>query len=150
MDTLKLLKRSPDVALLLIANELYGLSLTPDNSRVIAIEPGAGNQTVAVIEAHYDGDDQANDPSVADPYTGQLRVPFDRLALSDIFGDPIDIPLRTPTNTNSVLDVLSIKSKIVFDDNDFALQRLEGTTVVLAAKAESRRWVGSLTLRLSE
>ena len=150
MDALRLLKRTPDVALILIANELYGLSLTPQNSRVVSVAAGEGKRGTATIEAHYDGTDEINDPSRADPYEGQLKVPFDRLELSDIFGNSIDVPLTSPTNTEAILDILSRNTKIVFDDNDFALERLTGSEVVITAKPESRRWVGSLTLRLSE
>jgi len=148
METLRLLKRSPETALLLLANKKHGISLSPDNSRVVSIEPAAGKRAIAVIQAYTNTKDEFRDPGLNEPYSGSFRFPFDRLDLADIFGDTVDTPLTSPSNTEAVLDILTKESKIVFDNHDFEFVRLEGTEAQLVASAHSRRWVGSITIRL--
>lgn len=150
MDIYSLLRMSPDKALLVMANETHGLSLTPSNSRIIDITPESGNVAVASIEAYYDGSEGLEIPVESDLYTGVLRHRFNRLDLTELFGSPLRIALKPPTNTAAILEVINKSSGIVFDSNDFDVLIVEEDTFEMVPRATSRRWVGTLTIELSE
>lgn len=150
MNILRLLKRTPDVAVLLLANHANGTALSPSNARVVGIEAVGELETVAIIEARNDGSDLVNDPSIAQPYSGSQRFTYNRLRLSDFFGSTLRLPLRAPTNSQNIVEMLSINSGIVFDEHDIQDARFDGDVFTLHAGPNSRRWVGSLTIRLSD
>lgn len=148
-NTQSLLMYTPTEAVLVIANETLGLSMSPDNVDIVSVQNLGGTLTEITVSAEA----IANRPKVAvssvNPYTGQLSFKIHRLDLSVIFGDPYVVDVAAPTTVDGVLTKITALSGIIFDEHDFLQDRIDGSTYRLNAAPGSRRWVGGIDLVLN-
>lgn len=86
------------------------------------------------------------------PYPGQLAFRYNRLDVEHTLAGKLNgFRPAMPTSTRVVLDELTRRTGIVFENDDFVLEdiiRNNAAPYVLKAKVESLRWVGELPVTL--
>lgn len=142
-ETLRLLKHSPSVALLIMANNYHNLQLRSEYARVI--NPVAVDETTTTVT--IETFDSKND-YIPNLYSGNLTFTYKRLRLEDIFGD-MKLNLTPPLTVAGVVQNLSSCSGVEFTEDDYVNALVEGETFVLQSKPESLRWVGAVTIVLN-
>lgn len=144
LETLKLLTYTPEDALLIIANESLGTSFSPDNSTIKLVREISGILTEATVEGKVV--DAANS---ANSYEGQTTFMFNRVDLTGLFGDIFSVKGELPTTLKNILNTITDKTKILFDDNDFEDVVILANPIQLTPKPDSRRWTGQLNIALT-
>lgn len=144
LETLKLLTYTPEDALLIIANESLGTSFSPDNSTIKLVREISGVLTEATVEGKVV--DAANS---ANSYEGQTTFMFNRVDLTGLFGDIFSVKGELPTTLKNILNTITDKTKILFDDNDFEDVVILANPIQLTPKPDSRRWTGQLNIALT-
>jgi hypothetical protein len=142
--TVKLLKYTPEEALLLIANDSLGTSLSPDNAIIEKIVGISGTLTECTVAGKV-----LLAGNCANSYEKQSVFMFNRLDLETVFGNPFEILGALPTTVNNVLKQITKTSGIVFDENDFEDGVLNTTPITLLPSSSSRRWIGQLDIVLT-
>lgn len=86
------------------------------------------------------------------PYAGKIAFRFNRLDVSGtLSGTLAGFYPPLPTSTRILLDEMTKRSGIVFEDDDFVLEdiiRSNAAPYVLKAKRESLRWIGQMEIPL--
>lgn len=142
-DTPRLLKLDPLSALLVLVNESKGLRLNPQQIAVSRIETLEGTLTRATLKAFT-----PTTGLTQKLYEGELRFRYQRLVLADVLGDTLTVELPLPATVADILSYLTQITGIVFDQEDFADDRVLGNPYRLKAQPGSLRWTGEILVYL--
>lgn len=143
-DTLRLLKFSPSVALLIMANNHHNLHLREEYARVGVPVAITEDITEVVIESF----DSKND-FIPTPYTGSFTYRYRRLSVAEVFGE-LRLNLTPPLTVKGILDNISRLTGVVLEEDDFENALIETDTFELVAQPTSLRWVGQTTVVLNK
>lgn len=143
-STTRLLKFSPEEALLIMINNHYNLNLRPEFVKIHPPQSLGGKLTEVLIEII-----PSTNEVIESPYTGSFIYRYERLDLSEIQGS-FCIDLQTPTTVAEVLSNISTSTGVIIDPSDFdnVAIDVESSNYILQASPSSLRWVGELSLTL--
>lgn len=144
LEVKRLLKFTPDEAIIMMANSNLNTQLRSEIVRVGEVIPLDGLRarvTVTSIDAQYD--------MIQNPYVGRHTLEYSRYDLAEVFGQ-LFIDVKLPTTVYNILDYITDRTGIVFDDNDFNNGVIEDTEFTLYAKSNSKRWVGGVKIILTD
>lgn len=145
-QTLRLLKYDPAVALLIMANNHFNITLRPEFSVVSDPVPVDGSETrTDVTISTRDTVDEV----IYSSYSGQMTYRYDRLHVADVFAG-MTLDITPPITILGVLTNMAAASGLAFTEDDFENALIEGSSFELIAKPNSLRWVGQTTVMLNE
>lgn len=145
-ETLRLLKYDPAVALLIMANNHFNITLRPEFTSVgdpVSVD-GSDQLTEVTIRTH-----DTRDEVIYRGYTGELTYRYNRINVADVFADTV-LDLTPPITILGVLTNIANASGCVFTEDDFENALVTTNTFELKAKSNSLRWVGQTTVMLNE
>lgn len=137
-EVIRLLKFTPDEALLMLANMEMNTHLRPEIARVGEVIPLEGSRTKVRIHSL-----DVKPDMIQNPYSGITELEYNRYDLSSIF-DVILFDTGVPTTVNSVIERITQSTGIQFDDHDFVNERISVDEYWLTAAPGSKRWVGAV------
>lgn len=143
-DTLRLLKFSPSVALLIMANNHHNLHLRTEYAKVGPPVAITEDITEVVIESF----DSKND-FIPTPYSGSFTFRYRRLNVAEVMGE-LRLNLTPPLTVGGILASIAQQTGCVIDEDDFENALIETDTFDLVAKPTSLRWVGQTTVVLNK
>lgn len=149
-DVRRYMGMDPWLALVTLISDRTYLNLEPNNCELLELESLGGLATRVVI-----GTNRGNSSAqLLPPLPKQLEYTFDRLNPDSFFRTAdealVVVGLTLPTNTQAILDRLSVQKEVVFDPDDFeSVEVTSFGSVTLTSKPQSLRWVGTLTLTLA-
>ena len=149
-DVRRYMGMDPWLALVTLISDRTYLNLEPNNCELLELESLGGLATRVVIGTNH-GNSSAQ---LLPPLPKQLEYTFDRLNPDSFFRTAdealVVVGLTLPTNTQAILDRLSVQKEVVFDPDDFeSVEVTSFGSVTLTSKPQSLRWVGTLTLTLA-
>jgi len=145
-ETLRLLKYDPAVALLIMANNHFNITLRPEFTTVGDPVVVAGSETLTdVVIKTRDTIDEV----IYSSYTGQMTYRYNRISVSEIFAG-MSLDITPPITILGVLTNMAAASGLAFTEDDFENGLVESNSFVLKAKPNSLRWVGQTTVMLNE
>lgn len=147
LDTIGLLHLTPTRALMAIIGVNNGVEIDDDALEISNIRSLGDRLTKVDLQVRKHRNLHSNLPLV-----GTTEFTYNRLDIGTFFnGVNIDITLNLPTNTNTLVSVLSNYYGYVFDNTDFVIELIDSTNAHqyrLKASPRSIRWVGELTIDL--
>lgn len=144
IDIKRLLRFTPDEAILMLANERMKTYLRPEISKVSQLKAISGSRTQVLIESkdvHLD--------MVQNPYIGASVLEYNRYDLTVTFGT-ITSDLQVPTTVESLLATIHKATGIVFTKDDFENDSIETKEFWLIASPNSKRWVGAVKVTFDD
>lgn len=144
LELSRLLKFSPDDAVLMMANQVLGTYLRPEIARVGAVLALEGRRTLVPIEVL-----DVTPEMIQNPYDGTFQLEYNRYDLTEVFGR-ILIEASLPTTVDNLIRTLSQKTGIVFDKDDFSNEVVDTASYTLIANPGSKRWVGDVEIQIDE
>lgn len=137
-EVIRLLKFTPEEAILMVANKEMNTHLRPEIAQVGEVISLGGLRTKVRIHSL-----DVKPEMIQNPYSGITELEYNRYDLSSIF-DVILSDIEVPTTVQSVLDRITESTGILFDEHDFVNERIVDEEYWLTAAPDSRRWVGSV------
>lgn len=144
LELRRLLKFTPDEAIIMMANSELNTYLRPEIVRVGEPTSLGGKLTQITIES-IDKDYEM----IQNPYVGLRTLEYSRYDLTEVF-DQLIIDTKLPTTIGNILEYITYRTGILFDTNDFDNGVITESEFTLVAKAESKRWVGSVNVVVSD
>jgi len=142
-DTARLLRLPPLSALMVIVNDSRNTRLNPNQIRVTGVASKGERVTEVSLETF-----ESPDRFVEKLYKGSTTFTYHRLDLQQIFDNGFLVQTLLPTTTYNVLQLITDRHGIVFDEDDFENIVIRSGNFLLVPKPESLRWVGSVVIKL--
>lgn len=143
-DTQRLLRYDPETAVLILANERDNLHLRKEFARVKERHPSADGEMTVVIEGH-----ESTDTGLTSPYSGELRMTYQRLNLATDLGE-FTLQIAPPLTVRSAMRHFSQRTGIKIEDGEFLDDIIDEHEYLLRADPDSLRWYGEVKIHLIE
>lgn len=144
IDIKRLLRFTPDEAILMLANEKMNTYLRPEISKVSQLKVISGSRTQVLIESR-----DIHPAMIQNPYIGASVLEYSRYDLTAVFGAVVS-DLQVPTSVESLLEAIHKATGIVFTKEDFNNEAIETKEFWLNASPSSKRWIGSVKVTFDD